>query len=520
MSKKTDLLRSLVIIMITSVVMFTITFTVYGMIARPEFYTQFMKLGTKYLSEGKYEEAILQFEKAIEIEEKSTQARVGIAKGSIELGDVKTAVKVLKEAQKIAFDDKKLLKEMIDIIKYDDPDAAYEMLMEYVNKYGEDKLSDELKVLYDSSKEKPQIPDIIPPSGTYIRPFSVRIKTDKARLGHSYYYTKNGDDPDKKDTWYREPFEVKDDVLIKFRGYNPEGEYTEVFQVEYVIDTAFDSEIEELISTIEKKLMETEEGREVGNCVEGAKEELKSVLDENKEAFNKEFVTTYTAQRIYDALYNALVVFESKIIVPTDREALESAIEEAEQLIEKAVEGDKEGQYRSGAKSALAAELQTAKEVEEDLLARQDAIDQAADRLKRAIESFEAKKLTEIDVIIEETGAKVGPVTVSLLWHTEDDIDLHVTSPMGETINYMNRTGRSGGSLDVDRQVDVFVANPVENIYWQNPPSGTYTVKVNMFSKRTSGNVPITVRVIMNGESKVYNTSINSGTITICSFEY
>ena len=43
---------------------------------------------------------------------------------------------------------------------------------------------------------------------------------------------------------------------------------------------------------------------------------------------------------------------------------------------------------------------------------------------------------------------------------------------------------------------------------------------LNMFSKRTSGNVPITVRVIMNGESKVYNTSINSGTITICSFEY
>lgn len=44
MSKKIDLIRSLVIIMITSVLMFTTTFTIYGAIAKPAFYTQLIML--------------------------------------------------------------------------------------------------------------------------------------------------------------------------------------------------------------------------------------------------------------------------------------------------------------------------------------------------------------------------------------------------------------------------------------------------------------------------------------------
>jgi len=97
---------------------------------------------------------------------------------------------------------------------------------------------------------------------------------------------------------------------------------------------------------------------------------------------------------------------------------------------------------------------------------------------------------------------------------------LHVTSPNGDTINYNNKTGRSGGRLDVDRQVNSFVENPVENIYWSNPPHGTYTVKVNMYSKRTDGNVPFRVRTIVNGEAKIYNMTINDGMTTVCTFTY
>lgn len=520
MSKKIDLVRSIVIIMITSVLMFTTTFTIYGAIAKPAFYTQFMTLGSKYLSEGKYQEAILEFEKAIKIEGKSTRARIGLAKGSIEIDDIDTAVRVLKEAQKIEFENKDLLKEIIDILKDADPNAAYEILMNYVNKFGEDNIDSDIKELLNSSKEKPQIPEVIPASGTYIKPFSVRLKSDKVRVGHSFYYTTDEEEPENTDMQYRGGIRVENNAHIKFRGYNPAGEYTDVFEVDYIIDPTLEGQIKSIISTSKTEMDKTEVGTEIGNCIEGAKEELQKVLDKGNKLLIRNAVSVEDGTKMYEALNEALENFRNQIIVPTERGELEKEISNAEKLVENAVEGSNVGQYRSGAKNVLNADIATAKTELENLVARQEDIDNAKNELTEAIKRFEAKKITEIDKIIEETGAKIGPVTVSLLWNTTDDLDLHVTTPKGDIINYNNKTGSSGGKLDVDRQVNSFVTNPVENIYWQNPPRGTYTVKVNMYSKRTEGNVPFSVRLIINGEAKIYNLNINDGMTTVCTFNY
>jgi len=236
--------------------------------------------------------------------------------------------------------------------------------------------------------------------------------------------------------------------------------------------------------------------------------------------FDAGHISVDDGTKIYESLNKALEEFRNQIIVPTERGDLEKEINKAEKLVETAVEGNAVGQYRNGAKSVLNADISIAKETLDNLVARQEDIDNAKKEMSDAISRFEAKKITEIDKIIEETGAKIGPVTVSLLWNTNDDIDLHVTSPNGDTINYNNKTGRSGGRLDVDRQVNSFVENPVENIYWSNPPHGTYTVKVNMYSKRTDGNVPFRVRTIVNGEAKIYNMTINDGMTTVCTFTY
>lgn len=520
MSKKVDIIRSLVIIVITSVLMFTTTFTIYGTITKPAFYTQFMTMGSKYLSEGNYEEAILEFQKAIKIEGKSIQARIGLAKGSIEIDDIDTAVRALKEAQKIDFENKDLLKEIIDILKDVDPNAAYEILMNYVNKYGEDHIDSDIKDLLASSKEKPQIPQVLPPSGTYIKPFSIRLKSDKVRIGHSFYYTTNEKEPDNKDAQYRGSIKIEQDIHVKFRGYNPAGEHTDVFEVDYIIDTALETQIKNIITTSKSEMDQTEVGTEVGNCIEGSKEELQKALDKGNDLLNKNAVSLEDGTKMYNLLNQALETFRSQIIVPTERGELEREISRAEQLVQSAIEGNAVGQYRNGAKNILNTEIAAAKRMLENLVARQENIDNAKNELFNSISRFEAKKITEIDKIIEETGAKIGPVTVSLLWNTNDDLDLHVTSPNGDTINYRNKTGSSGGKLDVDRQVSSFVANPVENIYWQNPPHGTYTVKVNMYSKRTEGNVSFRVRLIVDGEAKFYDMTINTGTSTVCTFTY
>lgn len=57
-----------------------------------------LTLGNKYLQDGKYEEAILAFKKAIQIDPKNIEARVGLAKVYIKLAKPDEAEKILKEA--------------------------------------------------------------------------------------------------------------------------------------------------------------------------------------------------------------------------------------------------------------------------------------------------------------------------------------------------------------------------------------------------------------------------------------
>ncbi len=520
MSKKIDIIRLLVIFLITTVLMTTVSTTIYGMIAKPEFYTRFMTMGNKYLNEGNYEEAILSFNKAIKIEGRSTQARVGLAKGSIGVDDIDTAVKALKEAQKIDFNNTDLLKEIIEILKDADANAAYEILMNYVNKTGEDNLSRDIRELLESTKESPQIPEIIPPSGTYIQPFSMRLKSNKIRVGHTFYYTTDGTEPSNQSAQYRGGVKVEANTHIKLIGYNPAGEMTGVFEVDYIIDPEAANKIKTIIQTSKSERDAVEVGTEVGNCIKGAKEELNSSLEKGENLLNKNGISLDEGNAMYDKLNDALNKFRNNIIVPTDRKALENEINKAKNLVENVVEGSQVGQYRNGAKNILNAAIAEAEEMYENLVARQEDIDNAKNKLTNEIKSFEARKITELDKIIADSGAKIGPVTVSLLWNTRDDLDLHVISPKGDTIYHGNKNGSSGGHLDVDRQVSSYVENPVENIYWKNPPHGTFTVMVNMYNKRSEGIVSFRVRTIVDGEAKIYNMTIDTGKTNVCTFTY
>lgn len=55
-------------------------------------------LGMRYLSEGNYEEAVIAFEAAIEIDQKQAEAYIGLADTYIALGDTDAAIAVLNDA--------------------------------------------------------------------------------------------------------------------------------------------------------------------------------------------------------------------------------------------------------------------------------------------------------------------------------------------------------------------------------------------------------------------------------------
>ncbi len=520
MNRKADVIRLTIILAITAVLMATASITIYGVV-KHDFYSRFMTNGSKYLGEGNYEASILSFTKAIKIEKDSTQARVGLARASIGVGDSETAIGALKEAQQIDIENVELMKEIINILKDVEPYATYEMLMIYANHVGEKNLGAEMRELVNAANESPQIPVITPPSGTYIKPITMKLEPDKIRVGHAVYYTLDNSEPTTSSTQYKSGIKIEDNLHIKMKGYNVDRVATDVFEAHYVIDTKPAENIKNIIAEAKKERDAVTEGTEVGNCIEGAKEELDAVLTAAEEDFNKEIISKEEADALYDRVEDAIAAFKDKIITPTDKSELEAEISKAKTSVDNATEGDEVGQYRSGAIDALNEAITEASTVKDDLLAKQEDLDEAKNKLTDAITSFEAKRVSQLDKLIADAGGQIGPVTVSLAWNTTDDLDLHVTSPEGDTVYYMNRKGTSGGYLDVDMQAENFVENPIENIYWTAPPHGTYTVSVNRFSRRTEGDVSFKIRVITDGEAKIYEASISGiGTQTVCTFTY
>jgi hypothetical protein len=112
----------------------------------------------------------------------------------------------------------------------------------------------------------------------------------------------------------------------------------------------------------------------------------------------------------------------------------------------------------------------------------------------------------------EDTSVGTGDVQVTLTWQTNDDIDLYVTDPNGDTVFYNNPIVPSGGELDRDNLCSNMIIGRPENIYWSqgSAPRGTYTVAVNYFDPcESEHSVNWTVRVIVQGNVQTF-----TGTLT------
>ena len=132
-------------------------------------------------------------------------------------------------------------------------------------------------------------------------------------------------------------------------------------------------------------------------------------------------------------------------------------------------------------------------------------------------------------------GAKVGDVTITLLWDDYNDLDLHVFTPTGAEIYFGNRHA-DGGHLDVDMNAGGGTSKePVENVFFGDADKGIqamkgkYKVVVQNYGyhdreRNSSFAVPFRVVVRKNGEASEYRGETPAGMthypVTAVEFEY
>jgi hypothetical protein len=118
----------------------------------------------------------------------------------------------------------------------------------------------------------------------------------------------------------------------------------------------------------------------------------------------------------------------------------------------------------------------------------------------------------------------VGNLQVTLNWNSNADLDLHVIEPGGEEIWYQNTFSTAGGELDRDNQCSDFVLGQPENIFWDNPPTGTYQVNVVYYADcGSAGPVNFTIRICKEGicTNPIGGTAnAEDETVSVTSFEY
>ena len=386
-------IRLAAVVVLTALVMSLGTVGAYALVVKPQYYSQYMENGQRCLDTGEYEQAILEYNKAITIEARSTDARLGAGKGYVGAGRTDEAVTVLREAQDLDAANTQLLRDILDILRDVAPKEAYEILQRYIQLVGEEHVDPEMEGVIESAQEAPVTPLITPAGEAYATPVQVALTTDKLRVGHAIYYTLDGSDPDENATPYRGVFVLSEDTTVKAVSVGPDGAHSEVAQASFTFDFQAAEDLRTLFEQARQEVDATQEGTEVGNCVAGAKQAVTPALEQAEQILAQydsgEMLALAPVQNAHEDLTAALEAFREQIIEPCDKTALGDVIAQADERYNSSTEGTADGEYEAGSRAQLKAAIDAAQAVYDDILTRQEEADAAAAALEEALDVFD-----------------------------------------------------------------------------------------------------------------------------------
>ena len=388
-------IRLAAVLVVTALVMSLGTLGAYGFVVKPQYYSQYMDNGQRYLDAGEYEQAILEYNKAIAIEAKSTDARLGAGKSYVGAGRTEEAVAVLKEAQDLDAANTQLLREILDVLKDVAPKDAYEILQRYFDLVGEDHADPEMQAMLDSAAEPPVAPLISPSGEAYVTDqIQVAITTDKLRVGHVIHYTLDGSQPTANSPAYQGIFTLSGDTVVRAVSVGPDGTLSSAVEAQFTFHPDAILSLRALYDQARQEVDDTQVGTQVGNCVEGAKEEVEPALEQAAALLERydggEALTLAPVETAMEALNAAMEAFREKIIEPCDKTGLKELLDEANQLYSGSTEGSADGQYRTGSRAELKKVIDAAQVIYDDILARQEQADEAVAGLEAALRTFES----------------------------------------------------------------------------------------------------------------------------------
>lgn len=380
-------------IIVTTLVIIILGGVMYTNAISPKIYDRYLNRGINYLTEKKYEESIESLQKAININPKSAKARYYQAKAYFEINQFDNALMALGDVENLEIIDEKLLKDIVELLDNINPDRAYDFLYRYVQMKGKGNLSQEIYELFESATLPPSPVEVDIQPGTYLNDISIKLKIDKKKIGHTYYYTTNGATPNKGSEKYRGEIKITKTSTINIVGYNKDDQHTEIATFEYIIDKEIVNELKNLLSESEKLISETVVGTEVGNISNENKDKLQAVINKIKELLSKDDLNYDEVCQGKSEIEQAIKEFEGNKVKPVNKETLKLVINQSQILHDNAVEGTNENQYAVGSKTTLLNVINEGRAVEQNNAADQVTVDNMVQKLNNAIAIFQSSKV-------------------------------------------------------------------------------------------------------------------------------
>ena len=326
------------------------------------------------------------------IKSRQIQAKMQEAKKCIEANEFDKSIDLLEEVQNLDIEDEDLLLQIIDVVLTIDGDDAYDFLKRYIDKVGEENVSDKIKNILNSAKKAPTSAKLDTNPGKYVSPIWVKLNKDNMNIGHSYYYTTNGDEPNQNSTKYIGDIYIDKTTTIKIIGYNKDGQSTQVCTFKYVIENSILNKLKNNIETAKKLISETKTGSEIGEISKQEKDKLQSIVNDAEKLIKDKLIRYNDAYNMNEDLKDSIARFKTNIIKPVDKSELKTYIDKAYNLYKNSTEGKEEEQYKQGSRESLKKSIDESESIYNKDSATQNEIDDQVSQLKNAINTFEQQK--------------------------------------------------------------------------------------------------------------------------------